>query len=243
MNKSFSKTPAGRPLKKRGFTLVELLVVIAIIGILIALLLPAVQAAREAARRMQCSNNLKQIGLAIHNYYSTNNAFPAACSSQNKNFGSWGFAWCVHIMPYAEQTSLYDELDKTGVYGGPHELGSPGKPVMVYEGWTVDVGEIEMARYDVLEVMAAGERSLSGETTGFTYAFNHDVTLNSLTIVFPGQPAMPDPSAPGSKVADSTYRSEGWRMGGPMPTGLHQLEFHGVFRDSGFDIRVAVSVE
>jgi hypothetical protein len=133
--------------------------------------------------------------------------------------------------------------DMTGVYGGPHEPGSPGKPVMVREGWTVDAGEIEMARYAVLEVTAAGARSQSGETTGFTYAFNYDVTLNSLTIAFPGQPAMPDPNAPGPKVADSTYRSEGWRMGGPMPTGLHQLEFRGLFNGAGFDIRTAVPVE
>jgi hypothetical protein len=133
--------------------------------------------------------------------------------------------------------------DMTGVYGGPHEPGSPGKPVMVYEGWTVDAGEIEMARYTVLEVTAAGGRSQSGETTGFTYTFNYDVTLNSLAITFPGQPAMPDPGAPGLKVADTTYRSEGWRMGGPMPTGLHQLEFRGVSRGVGFDIRVAVSVD
>ncbi|MCX7425737.1 MAG: DUF1559 domain-containing protein [Planctomycetia bacterium] len=120
MNKASSTLPEGRPVEMRGFTLVELLVVIAIIGILIALLLPAVQAAREAARRMQCSNNLKQIGLAIHNYYSSNNAFPAACRSQGESRGvySWGFAWSVYLLPYAEQTALYDELDKTGDYGG-----------------------------------------------------------------------------------------------------------------------------
>ena len=68
-------------MKRKGFTLIELLVVIAIIAVLIALLLPAVQAAREAARRAQCVNNLKQIGLALHNYHSTNDTFPMGCSS------------------------------------------------------------------------------------------------------------------------------------------------------------------
>jgi hypothetical protein len=133
--------------------------------------------------------------------------------------------------------------DLTGVYGGRHKTGWPGKPVDVHEGWTVDAGDIEMATYEVLEVNATGARSQSGDATTFTYNFNHDVYLNSLSVAFPGQPALPDPGAPGAKVADSTYLSDGWRMGGQMPTGLHQLEFRGVFRDSSFALRVALSVE
>jgi hypothetical protein len=133
--------------------------------------------------------------------------------------------------------------DLTGVYGRSLTSGFPGKPLKVYEGWTVDAGNIEMTTYEVLEVSATGVRSQSGDTTAFTYIFNHDVYLNSLAVTFPGQPALPDPGAPGAKVADSTYRSEGWSMGGPMPTGLHQLEFRGVFRDSGFALRIAVSVK
>lgn len=133
--------------------------------------------------------------------------------------------------------------DLTGVYGGPHKPGFPGEPVKVYAGWTVDVGDIEMARYEVLEVTATGVRSQSGDTTSFTYRFSHNVVLNSLTVSFPDQPAIPDPNAPGPKFADSTYHSEGWHAGGPMPVGLHQLEFRGTFKDSSFDIRAGVSVE
>jgi hypothetical protein len=133
--------------------------------------------------------------------------------------------------------------DLAGVYSDSLSPGIPGKPLMVYKNWRVYAGEVELATYEQLEVNAAGVRSQSGDTTSFTYSFNHDVRLNSLAVTFPGQPALPDPGAPGAKLADSTYRSAGWSMGGPMPSGLHQLEFRGVFRDSGFALRVAVSVE
>lgn len=88
----------------RGFTLVELLVVIAIIGVLVALLLPAVQAAREAARRTQCRNNLRQLGLALHNYHDAHSTFPA---SHDTNFWSW----IAYLLPYLEEAPLQDRFD------------------------------------------------------------------------------------------------------------------------------------
>ncbi|MGQ0637518.1 MAG: DUF1559 family PulG-like putative transporter [Planctomycetaceae bacterium] len=101
--------------RRNGFTLIELLVVIAIIAVLIALLLPAVQQAREAARRTQCKNNLKQIGLALHNYHDTHNCFPsaffdhAANNDPPPNTGSWG--WGTMILPFIDQVPLYNSLN------------------------------------------------------------------------------------------------------------------------------------
>ncbi len=115
-------------IKRRGFTLVELLVVIAIIGILVALLLPAVQSAREAARRMQCVNNLKQLSLAALNHESTLSEFPAArtgcdgllgvCAGMKQmgnvagvNLRTQGASVFVHLLPYIEQQALFDQFD------------------------------------------------------------------------------------------------------------------------------------
>ncbi len=100
--------------RRTAFTLVELLVVIAIIGILIALLLPAVQAAREAARRSQCSNNLKQIGLALHNYHDTFNSFPPARVRDQRCTDEWNsnnISWHARILAYMEQSALYDAIN------------------------------------------------------------------------------------------------------------------------------------
>lgn len=93
--------------QRHGFTLVELLVVIAIIGILVALLLPAVQAAREAARRMSCGNNLKQIALATHNYHDTYKAFPLG--QRTSLPGGWGPSWYVGMLPFCEQSPMFDK--------------------------------------------------------------------------------------------------------------------------------------
>jgi prepilin-type N-terminal cleavage/methylation domain-containing protein/prepilin-type processing-associated H-X9-DG protein len=113
--------------RRRGFTLIELLVVIAIIAVLIALLLPAVQAAREAARRAQCVNNLKQMGLALHNYHSANSSFPMGASSGMRNFGQYyakqNFSAHAAMLPFLEQQAIYNAInfnfgceDDTGQY-------------------------------------------------------------------------------------------------------------------------------
>lgn len=110
----------------RGFTLVELLVVIAIIGVLVALLLPAVQAAREAARRMQCSNNLKQVGLALHNYHDTHGAFPIGARNQ----AGFGPSWWAGLLPFLEQGAIYDSLNLEIAHAGYNANSSvlTGKP-------------------------------------------------------------------------------------------------------------------
>ncbi len=108
--------------KPRGFTLVELLVVIAIIGILVSLLLPAVQAAREAARRTQCTNNLRQIGLAIHNYHDTIGFLPPGVVYDDDDYG-----WGTYILPYAEQQALFTLINPDGKNDIRNPKGSSGK--------------------------------------------------------------------------------------------------------------------
>src|SRR5947209_10191645 len=102
--------------RSRGFTLVELLVVIAIIGVLVALLLPAVQAAREAARRMSCSSNLRQLGLAMHSYHDTHKILPYTTaawgpSGVTNSVDNRGWSWNSFILPYIEQQAMYSQIN------------------------------------------------------------------------------------------------------------------------------------
>lgn len=112
---------------RSGFTLVELLVVIAIIGVLVGLLLPAVQSAREAARRMSCSNNLKQLGLAMHNYHSAFNELPrnhtgtsrSTIGNATNNSNRLFLSWLVSVLPYVEQQAIWEEISNPSIQVSP----------------------------------------------------------------------------------------------------------------------------
>tara|TARA_R110002095_G_scaffold80197_1_gene68874 strand:+ start:1360 stop:2229 length:870 start_codon:yes stop_codon:yes gene_type:complete len=159
-------------IQKRGFTLIELLVVIAIIAILIALLLPAVQQAREAARRSQCKNNLKQVGLALHNYHDTHKIFPygyttkdygvAVAPATDANNSDLRLGWSMFLLPYVDQTNLYNFLGSNGAFDAPRWylqpalLSDPGAksivPVFIcpsdrMEGLNSDLGNYGKSNY------------------------------------------------------------------------------------------------
>jgi prepilin-type N-terminal cleavage/methylation domain-containing protein len=162
---------------QQGFTLVELLVVIAIIGILVALLLPAIQAAREAARRSECINNLKQIGLALHNYHDTLGTFPPGrmscdgwtggpCAGKNwvQKPGTSGF---VMLLPYLELQSLYDSFG--GFQAGAVYPTSPPN-----NNWrTPEVDQAMKTRPEVYVCPSDTSRPMRGSDATSSYAFVH----------------------------------------------------------------------
>ena len=118
------------PGRTAAFTLVELLVVIAIIGLLVALLLPAVQAARESARRIECTNHLKQIGLGLHNHHDTSGRFPSSQTGSGEQLASGGcrpgfYSWRARILPYIEQQALHDAIDFSVNMSGNCTSGGP----------------------------------------------------------------------------------------------------------------------
>ncbi len=112
---SYNQYSRRAPVRKLrlGFTLVELLVVIAIIGVLISLVLPAVQSAREAARRMSCQNNLHQIGVALHNYHSAYRQLPSGWVDNRTHLHEPGWGWAAAILPQMGQAAIYEQIDFT----------------------------------------------------------------------------------------------------------------------------------
>ncbi|MEW4452258.1 DUF1559 domain-containing protein [Bremerella sp. JC817] len=161
--------------KLSGFTLVELLVVIAIIGVLIALLLPAVQQAREAARRSQCVNNLKQHGLALHNFHDTFNRFPPGTTNNLRPFGTatankWGTSWMVHILPYVELGNVYDIIDLSQHWNDGSVSDAcgvdAGSPIFgIYECPSASLQQ-ELGN-DAVKTMIADYISIAGVVNGF----------------------------------------------------------------------------
>jgi prepilin-type N-terminal cleavage/methylation domain-containing protein/prepilin-type processing-associated H-X9-DG protein len=128
-----------RPLR-RGFTLIELLVVIAIIGVLLGLLLPAVQKVREAASRLTCTNNLKQIGLALHNYHDTRGQFPPGYSDGNVNPASTpdndvgpGWGWAAFLLPFVEQDNVFSQIDFSVGVGLGSNAAISQMPLKIYQ--------------------------------------------------------------------------------------------------------------
>jgi len=138
---------------------------------------------------------------------------------------------------------VVSDKDIVGIHGGTYKPGYGGSQVTVTSGKTTDVGDIVMLIYKELKISASGERVNAGTETNFTYSFNYDVTITSLTITFPGFAPVTDPDGPGVRTAGTSYHSDGWNnQGAVMPTGAHTLEFVGAWEGTAFDVIVTVTV-
>jgi prepilin-type N-terminal cleavage/methylation domain-containing protein len=167
--------------RNRGFTLVELLVVIAIIGILVALLLPAIQAAREAARRTQCTNNLKQLGLAAHNYLSAKkDVLPGGLFQEFKiPGGAQGESFFVYLMPYMENQSIYDRWDfgKVAIPGRANNSATETSPAAIIIPALICPSDNPAEKVTNITPSSTNQATFGGYFSVTSYAGNHG-TLN-----------------------------------------------------------------
>ncbi|MFI4851736.1 MAG: DUF1559 domain-containing protein [Gimesia chilikensis] len=158
---------------RRGFTLIELLVVIAIIAILVALLLPAVQQAREAARRTQCKNNLKQIGLALHNYHDTQNGLPPGLILWRKQPGNQAVLHSILtcLLPYVDQANLAESYDTDFSFEEPENQLAVNTHLAVYTCPSAPGRPIRMQTVNRYNMISAGEVIPAGMTAATTDYF------------------------------------------------------------------------
>lgn len=184
-----------------GFTLVELLVVIAIIGVMVALLLPAVQAAREAARNLQCRNNLKQLGLAFANYESANRVLPSGIGRYGCCWGTWQMS----VLPYLEQGALAGQYQNYGGHDpGPRYDNPVNLPVTTQRVATLTCPSDTTS--DTPEGMANHNYAVNYGNTSFSQtAFNGNAFLGAPFAAYTGADTVDSP-APGEPIASFAYR-------------------------------------
>jgi prepilin-type N-terminal cleavage/methylation domain-containing protein/prepilin-type processing-associated H-X9-DG protein len=202
------KAAMNRRTPKSAFTLVELLVVITIIGVLIALLLPAVQAARESARRTQCSNNLRQLGLAMHNYVSAHDMFPNSAWSDAVHAYPLDYSPLAKLLPYCEQENLQGLIDYTVHPGGKFGLGHFGNAAQLraIAGTVVPVFLCPSDQEKPLHSLVSDSVTVS--FAGTNYAFNGGDGTNSntnmATAVDKGGICWPDAKIGYQEITDGT---------------------------------------